>query len=107
LSQEYPGLLFCFEGISPTGVRQILEEREDTPFIAHPISHAWFHEPEEVWHQLDAALKVQAVWNDMTIASAGRHAKSKVYFPDGSIVVPEPVASGHYWEVSLVEIAVK
>lgn len=107
LLAKYPGILFCFEGISPVGVRQIMNEREYTPFIAHPISHSWFHEPKEVWHQLDASLKVQAVWNQVTIVSPANNATSKVYFSDGSIKTLESDYSGRYWEVSVLDIPIK
>lgn len=107
LSSRYPGILFCFEGISPTGVRQIVQEHPEAPFIAHPISHGWFHEPKEVWHQLDAALKVQAVWNDISIVSPASHAKSKIYLPDGQILTPTPNQSGEFWEVAQVTIPVR
>lgn len=85
-SGDVPGLLFCFEGVTPWGVRRILAERDTKPqFVAHPISHAWFHTPTTLWQQLDIMLRVQARWNRVPIVSAGNLAPSVVYYPSGKI----------------------
>lgn len=107
LNQEYPGLLFCFESASATGVKSLLNERPNLPFIAHPVSHSWFHTPESFWSQLDSALQVQAVWNNVAIVSAGNHAPSKMFLPNGKIVIPETVDSGEYWSVGIVDVPIK
>lgn len=81
-----PGILFCFESVTPWGVRRILSGREEVPtFVAHPLSHAWFHSPTILWRQLDTMLRVQARWNQVPIVSAGNLAPSVVYYPDGMI----------------------
>ncbi|MCA9357025.1 hypothetical protein KC872_02335, partial [Candidatus Kaiserbacteria bacterium] len=79
LSENVPGILFCFESVAPTGVWTLLKERPNLPFVAHPISHGWFHESKILWHELDTMLKIQAVWNNKYIVSAGSHAEGKVY----------------------------
>ena len=92
-----PGILYCFESVSPWGVRQIMKERGEVPFIAHPISHGWFNEPHILWRSLDTMLRVQAIWNQQYIVSAGGHAEGKVYTPAGNIRVPENIATGEHW----------
>ena len=92
-----PGILYCFESVSPWGVRQIMKERGEVPFIAHPISHAWFNEPEILWENLDTMLRVQAIWNQQYIVSAGGHVEGKVYTPNGKIRAPENIAAGEHW----------
>ena len=104
LGVSLPGVLFCFESVDPAGVRRLVGERPDLPFVAHPVSHAWFHEPEVLWHQLDVMLRVQAVWNKKYIVSASSHAESKTYTPSGKIVVSDIVAEGEYWKVRVVKI---
>lgn len=85
-SGSAPGILFCFESVTPWGVRRILADRETRPvFVAHPISHAWFHHPQVLWQQLDTMLLVQSVWNQVPIVSAGNMVSGAVYYPDGTI----------------------
>jgi hypothetical protein len=92
-----PGILYCFESVSPWGVRQIMKERGEVPFIAHPISHGWFNEPKILWKNLDSMLRVQAMWNQQYIVSAGGHVEGKVYTPQGKILSPENIATGDNW----------
>jgi len=92
-----PGILYCFESVSPWGVKQIMKERATVPFIAHPVSHAWFNEPTILWKNLDNMLQVQAVWNQQYIVSAGGHVDGQVYTPQGKILTPEILASGDNW----------
>jgi len=92
-----PGILYCFESVSPWGVKKIIQERGEVPFIAHPISHAWFNEPEILWKNLDSMLRVQAIWNQQYIVSAGGHVSGQVYTPQGKIRSPENIASGDNW----------
>ena len=94
-----PGVLFCFESVSPWGVRTILQERGEVPFIAHPISHAWFHESDILWQNLDSMLRVQAVWNQEYIVSAGSHVPGQVISPNGNIKSPEIILSGDNWTI--------
>ncbi len=93
-----PGVLFCFEDADPLAVRRLLKERT-APFIAHPISHAWFHNPQSLWYQFDTMLKVQAVWNGVTIISAGNMVTGAKYSPRGLKEVPTSVAEGRWWTV--------
>ncbi len=99
-SQTSPGVLFCFESVSPKGVRTILSERGEVPFIAHPISHAWFHESHILWQNLDSMLRVQAIWNQQYIVSAGSHVSGQVIAPNGFISTPATVISGSRWSVN-------
>jgi apolipoprotein N-acyltransferase len=94
-----PGILYCFESVSPWGVKKIVEEKGEVPFIAHPISHGWFNEPTFLWKSLDSMLQVQAVWSQQYIVSAGAHMSGQVFTPQGEIVTPENIASGEYWTV--------
>jgi len=83
---DTPGILFCFESVTPWGVRRILSQRETKPvFVAHPISHAWFHDGVVLRQQLDTMLRVQARWNQVPIISAGNLAPSAIYYPSGII----------------------
>lgn len=107
LSEKYPGLLFCFENASAVGVRDLLKERPALPFIAHPVSHSWFNHPQSFWSQLEQALRVQAIWNKVAIVSAGNHAPSRLFLPNGEVVEPTTVASGEYWSVGIVEVPIK
>tara|TARA_B100000508_G_scaffold78473_1_gene61006 strand:- start:1578 stop:3068 length:1491 start_codon:yes stop_codon:yes gene_type:complete len=104
LSEVTPGILFCFESVNPLGVRQIMRERTDVPFIAHPISHAWFHEPYQLWQQLDVMLKIQSVWNQQYIISAGGNVSGSLYTPSGSIIKPRTISSGEEWSIREVNI---
>ncbi len=79
-----PGLLFCFESISPTSVAQLTQKRP-LPFVAHPVSHAWFHTPTILWHQLDVMLQIQARYSGVPIVSAGNMTTGKLYLPNGRI----------------------
>ena len=94
-----PGILYCFESVSPWGVKKIIDERGTVPFIAHPVSHGWFNNPTILWENLDSMLKIQAVWNQQYIVSAGGHAVGKVYSPTGEIQSLETIASGENWKV--------
>lgn len=94
-----PGVLFCFESVSPWGVRQIIAERGSVPFIAHPISHAWFHESTILWNSLDTMLRVQAIWTGQYIVSAGGHVEGKVITPAGVIRPLDILSTGNEWQV--------
>lgn len=106
-SESIPAILFCFESTDPNGVRKLVAERGDVPFVVHPVSHTWFHSPKSFWLQMDTALRVQAIWNNTYIASAANNAKSKLYTPLGEIYKPTEVASGDGWEVGYVNVPKK
>ncbi|MEZ4194947.1 MAG: hypothetical protein R3B53_00910 [Candidatus Paceibacterota bacterium] len=102
LPSHVPGVLFCFATADPLGVFKLTRERA-LPFIAHPVSHAWFNNPYTLWHQFDTMLKVQAVWNNVPIVSAGNKISGALYTENGLKVEPEVFASGESWQVKLVE----
>lgn len=99
-----PGVLFCFESVDPRAVKNLVSERPHMPFVAHLVSHAWFHDPYELWHQLDVMLKVQAVWSGQYIVSAGNMMSGKVYTPNGASIEMKTVAKGDLWVVKEVSI---
>ena len=104
LPEASPGILLCFEVVAPTGVRTVLREKPQVPFVAHPISHQWFHEPVMWWHETDVMLKVQAMWNGIYITSAGNYVAGKTYAPNGAIVPMDTVVFGDGWVVKEVKI---
>jgi apolipoprotein N-acyltransferase len=101
LPKHLPGVLFCFASADPLAVHTLTKARS-LPFIAHPISHTWFHEPVSMWHQFDTMLKIHAVWNNVPIVSAGNMVEGALFTKEGKKVVPQLVASGLSWQVSLV-----
>ncbi len=104
VAENLPGVLFCFESADPLGVRRILLERNEVPYIAHPVSHSWFHEPHILWHQFNSMLQVQAVWNGVYIVSAANQATSHVYTPSGDILTAQEIKSGDHWRLREVFI---
>lgn len=98
-----PGVMFCFESADPNAVRRLLQER-DVPFIVHPVSHAWFHESKILWSQLDNMLKIQAIWNNKDIISAGNMSSGALYNKKGEIHYPEIKAEGESWRVGIIKI---
>ena len=107
VADRVPGILFCFESVAPQGVRTLMKERPNLPFVAHQISHAWFHEPYIFWYELDTMLKVQAVWNQKYIISAGSHVEGKVVTPSGKIESLDVIAEGEMWKVKKTTINLK
>jgi apolipoprotein N-acyltransferase len=103
-SPSSPGVLFCFESVSPWGVRTIVKERPDVPFIAHPMSHDWFHKPKIFRAQLATMLQVQAVWNHQYIVSVGNQVPGQVFTPNGEILSPTKLAEANRWVVREVFI---
>lgn len=100
-----PGVLFCFESNNPSGVRTIMKERNgEMPFVAHVISHAWFNDPYILWQQTEAMLRIQAIWNNTYIVSAGNHAPGYMIDPRGQITQPQVLLSDQYWELGLVMV---
>jgi hypothetical protein len=85
-------------------VRTIMKERGSVPFIAHPVSHAWFTEPFALWNQLETMLQVQAVWNQSYIVSSGNQVRGYAVTPTGAIVYPKQVQSGDNWSLGIVQI---
>ena len=93
-----PPILFCLESVSPFGVKQALDTNPGS-FIVHPTSHSWFHRHTFFWPNLNRMLKVQAVWNQVPIVSAGNMNPSLLYLPDGTIMTTAPLARGPYWSI--------
>lgn len=100
-----PAILFCFASSNAWGVADVLNTNATSiPFVAHVISHSWFHSPTLLWYQTDQFLRVQAIWNQVPIVSAGNLAPSKVYWPDGRVTEGEVVAEGELWRVRMVTL---
>lgn len=104
LPASMPRILFCFSGADPLAVRQLLTNEVAVPFIAHPISHAWFGNSQILKNQQTAMLRIQALWNDVAIVSAGNMVKGALYRKDGQVLQPEAVASGEGWTVSVIDL---
>jgi len=103
-NSDISAVLFCFEAINPIAIRTLLKQYpEKPPFIAHPIAHGWFHSNVLYQHQLDTMLRIQAVWNQVTIISAGNMTTGKVYLPNGRLYSPPHVAKGDRWSIQIVE----
>ena len=94
LPNYIPGVLFCFESVRSQAVRVLSETRDSIPFIAHPISHAWFHSPLILWQQLHVMLQLQSRYSGLPIVSAGNMATGKLYLPNGIIDSGEIIESG-------------
>lgn len=101
-AQDIPAVLFCFESVDPLGVARLLRDRT-VPFVAHPLSHAWFHAPYTLRQQLDTMLMVQAIFNRVYIVSAGNNHDGALYTPQGKKQYPVPVAQGIGWKVGIIE----
>lgn len=93
-----PGVLFCFESISPTGVPK-LEQSRRVPFVAHPISHTWFHDSVVLGQQLDVMLQLQARYSGVPIVSAGNMAIGKLYLPNGVIESGRVIRKGERYQL--------
>lgn len=99
-----PGVLFCYGSVSGRGVSS-LPNLNKIPFVAHPISHAWFHQPILLWHQQDTMLKVQAIWNQKHIVSAGNMFQGRWYKSNGDIEKGTELISEQDWSLVQYEIS--
>jgi apolipoprotein N-acyltransferase len=104
LAPDSPAVLFCFESVDPRGVKVIMSEHPDAPFVAHIVSHAWFQESPMFWDQLDAMLQVQAVWNQKYIVTASNLGRSRTYTPNGDMLEMREVVTGSDWSVKTISI---
>ncbi len=105
LPDYIPPVLFCFESVTPFGVKNIIKARSGAPFVAHLVSHAWFkREPEVLWHQLDAMLRAQALDNNVIILQAANKAPVKAFYPNGQSIKPTIFAEGRGWSVSVIDL---
>ncbi len=85
VSNEVPPVLFCFESVSPTGVKNLLSQ-QPASVVLHQVSHGWFNHPTILWFNLERMLKVQAVWNQVTIIEAANMKTGKTYLPNGVVL---------------------
>ena len=100
---DTPVILSCMESAWPGALYK--RTRDHTPpFVAHTISHSWFHKPTILWHQQDRMLQAQALWSNTTIITAPNMAPQKVYRPSGSIEQGKPIAETTYWALHVVKI---
>jgi apolipoprotein N-acyltransferase len=104
LPDTLPRILFCHSSADPVGVRKLLTDGAQVPFIAHPISHAWFGGSQILKDQQTAMLRIQALWNDVAIISAGNMTKGELYDKDGTVRLPVVVANGEGWTVSVIDL---
>jgi len=103
LPKNIPPVLFCFESVTPFGVFKA--NRDTAPFVAHLVSHGWFkREPQILWHQLDAMLRTQALFNRVPIVQSANLAPAKIYWPDGSTEFPKIIAESGYWKLYQVQL---
>ncbi len=101
LPEHIPAVLFCFESVTPSGVAAATRDRAKVPFVAHVVSHGWFHREVPVLvHQLDAMLLMQARYTGHAIVQSGNLVTTKLYLPNGTIVIPEIIAEGTTWTLS-------
>lgn len=100
---DIPRMIFCFESSSVLGVERIADE-QDIPLVLHPISHSWFNNPYILEYQLSAMLKIQAVWNDVTVVTASNMSDSRRYLPDGKIERGKVLEESRYWRLVEYEI---
>ena len=75
-----PPILFCFESVSPWGVKNVLQQRSAS-VVLHQVSHGWFNEPDTFWLALDRMLTTQAHWNNVTIIEAGNMSGGSKQYP--------------------------
>lgn len=100
LPDYLPGVLFCFESVSPSGVTSLAQTRP-LPFVAHPISHSWFHFPRVLWQQQDVMLQIQARYSGVPIVSAANMATGKLYLPNGKIESGTVIHEGDRYRLRL------
>ena len=99
-----PRILFCHSSADPVAIRRLLADGTDVPFIAHPISHAWFGGSQVLKDQQTAMLRIQALWNDIAIVSAGNKTRGELYAKNGEVRIPVEVGSGEGWTVSVIDL---
>ncbi len=101
-----PGVLACFASVAPLEVRRLVRETEAS-FIVHPVSHAWFNQSAVLSRQLDRMVQLQAYANNRTIVMSGNNATSKVYLPNGTVVIPPVSTTTTYGLVRVWDLAVR
>lgn len=103
LARELPGVLFCFEGLDPRGIKKILTDNPRN-FIVYPISHAWFHHSSLLQRQFEAMIRVQVVWSGVPVVSAGNMVPGAYFTPTGKIITPPLMDSGERWQIKVVNL---
>lgn len=76
LKNNLPGVIFCYEAVDPFGIRRAATDRR---FVALVVSHAWFHEPYSLRHQLDQITRVNTLFARTTVYQAANANESKRY----------------------------
>ena len=95
---ELPAVLFCYESLVPYMTHSLVDEQ--TPFVAHVVSQAWFDDSSNALkNQLSAMLRVQAVWNDTYILQSANMSPSAVYTPAGDVYFSPSVEDDLLWRV--------
>lgn len=87
-----PNVLFCFEGGATSLVRGKAAVHQ-SPLMAHPVSHGWFHQPYTLWNEERQMLIVQALYTGEAILQAGNNAPTELYRADGSTSLGTIVAA--------------
>jgi apolipoprotein N-acyltransferase len=95
---DVPGIIFCFESAWPNAVTA-QQHHGPLPFVVHPFSHSWFHNPFILWHQFDTMLIVQSRYSGVPIVSAGNMADGKLYLPNGIVEPGEVLQTGDSWKL--------
>lgn len=103
IPNSIPTVLFCFGNADPLSVRKMHLDKKYN-LVLHPVSHARFNNPEHLWWQTDAMLRIQSIWNQVTIVSAGNMSPSKVYYPNGQISPGVSIAVSSYWRLVMYEL---
>jgi len=103
-SAMMPVTVFCSEAMSPTVVRDRLNQLPQAPFVFHPMSHAWFWNENRIMFQMDRMLRVHAIWNQIAIVAVPNMGITKVYYPDGRIDIPALTVGGPGWRLRVFEL---
>lgn len=85
-------ILFCFESASPLRLNA-----DGHAFVAHIVSHAWFHSPSTLWYQLQNMLRVQAAWSDIPIIVTSNQAPSYMVDATGRLQQGQTLERQAYW----------
>lgn len=101
--KNLPSLLFCFESLTPWSVWAQVRQSQAS-FVVHPVSHATFQNAPFLSHQLNMLLRMQAVFNRVSIVSAGNMATGTVYYPDGRIEFVPIIKTGEGWRVGQISL---
>lgn len=78
LPNHIPSILFCYESTSPTALWKLANTRNE-PFVAHPVSLAFFTNPSVLQHQLDQMLRVNTTFAGVDVYQAGNMTRSDRY----------------------------